>query len=1042
MLYDAFISYRHTPLDMEFAKKVHAGLETYHVPGPVRKKIGKKKIERVFRDQEELPIGSDLNENIAKALRESEYLIVICSPETPGSYWVAKEIDTFIRLHDRHHILAVLVDGEPDQSFPAQLLTDEAGRPVEPLAADVRGETPKERNKKFKTELLRLAAPILGCTFDDLRQRHRERILKKNIAIAAVSAGIIAAAGAAFGIYNAGVAARMKKLANEKAELADEKAVLADEKSELADRMSKLADEKTKLADEILVEYREKQKNQSRFYAEEAMMQLQEGNREDAVLIASEGLPSEENDRPFVAEAEYALAAALHAYACGMEYSFDRDLPHDQKIRDMYTDSTGKYLTTVDYGKTVYVWDCDSCTCLLKMKENLQQKNDFNRIVSAVGNSSGVFVAYEQFLVRYDYTGKETARFPFEENIKECVIADGIGTAFCVRPECVTVVSLDDFTKKAEILCENPGENVRKCKRSADGKYFVVGQYVNDEELARVSIVNLNDLSSRTVTVSQGYILDFCVTANGNVAVVSTNPDFYYSTLRHMTMDVFRAEDGEKLYSSDIPCEGWDFSNFRLLLGSRNYEGKGSLVLAAEGHAYSYDELTGDLKAQFALPGAAVTMELSENSKTAFISCRNGDIIAINTEEAKIYPGSTITTNLDLDGMVVFDGGVALSSQSSTRVAIMKRLKAPDLTELPELPEKSFGVGVAPSGKYYVLVASGQSGSLSFYDADGNILHHSELGYTLVRTGFYGDNFLAVTRDGIWLMDPFAGTEKEVTFESLGLPITSYRAVISSDGRYIAIRGSFRGIAVIDITEGQCVYRDDKLEKTADFALSGDGQTFLISLEDGSLLYVDIPTGTVTEKKEVMLIPSPFTVKGQCMVCDANGKYVAMACQDGYARVLSLPECETVLEVPMQTFSLCFLGFTKDSKYILTEGDDYRVKVFRLSDGACLNNFKVPLCVSYLLESDGIIAVCDNQTVSLLNAEDFGRLAYVPYAAIWLPDRQSFVITDGRNAYSAGYKNYRELLEEAKRQFPDAELTEEKRVQYNIEGLDDTEGRK
>ena len=191
-----------------------------------------------------------------------------------------------------------------------------------------------------------------------------------------------------------------------------------------------------------------------------------------------------------------------------------------------------------------------------------------------------------------------------------------------------------------------------------------------------------------------------------------------------------------------------------------------------------------------------------------------------------------------------------------------------------------------------------------------------------------------------------------------------------------------------------------------------------------------------------MQIPSPFTTKGQCLVCDANGKYAAMACQDGYVRVLSLPECETVLKLPIQTFSVCFLGFTKDSECFFAEGDDYRVKVFRLADGTCLNNFEAPTRVSYLLEADGIIAVCDNYTVSLLNAEDFGRLAYVPYASIYLPDSQSFVLTSGRNAYKAGYKNYRELLDEAKRQFPDAELTEEKRVQYNIEEMGVTEGQR
>ena len=137
MKYDAFISYRHTPLDMEMAKKLHKGLETFHIPKAVQKKTGRKNIKRVFRDQEELPIGSDLDENISTALKESGYLIVVCSPNTPKSEWVCKEIDSFIQMHDRAHVLAMLIEGEPNESFPHQLLVDENGTPVEPLAADV-----------------------------------------------------------------------------------------------------------------------------------------------------------------------------------------------------------------------------------------------------------------------------------------------------------------------------------------------------------------------------------------------------------------------------------------------------------------------------------------------------------------------------------------------------------------------------------------------------------------------------------------------------------------------------------------------------------------------------------------------------------------------------------------------------------------------------------------------------------------------------------------------------------------------------------------
>ena len=304
MKYNAFISYRHAPLDMEIAKKVHTGLETYKIPKSVQKRLGIKKIERVFRDQEELPIGSNLSDNIGEALKESEHLIVICSPRTPESEWVRKEIETFIKLHGRENVLAVLVEGEPNESFPDLLLNDENGNPVEPLAADVRGETAGERNKKFKTEILRLVAPVIGCNYDDLRQRHRERIVRRTVSLVSAAAGIIAIAGIAFGLYHANVADKMTTLANEKAELADEK---------------------TQLADEILEEYKLKQENQSRFFAKEALSLASEGNRKDAALVAIAGLPGPDNERPYVPDAEYALSQVLHAYDIGEDMAYDRE---------------------------------------------------------------------------------------------------------------------------------------------------------------------------------------------------------------------------------------------------------------------------------------------------------------------------------------------------------------------------------------------------------------------------------------------------------------------------------------------------------------------------------------------------------------------------------------------------------------------------------------------------------------------------------------------------------------------------------------------
>ena len=118
--YKAFISYRHLPLQMEVAKAVHRRIEHYTVPKNLRKD-GARKVGLVFRDQDELPIAGSLSANIQTALDNSEFLIVICTPETSGSEWVLREISYFLEHHDHDHVLAVLADGAPEEAFPKQI---------------------------------------------------------------------------------------------------------------------------------------------------------------------------------------------------------------------------------------------------------------------------------------------------------------------------------------------------------------------------------------------------------------------------------------------------------------------------------------------------------------------------------------------------------------------------------------------------------------------------------------------------------------------------------------------------------------------------------------------------------------------------------------------------------------------------------------------------------------------------------------------------------------------------------------------------------
>ena len=174
--YDAFISYKHGPVDSAAAKALQKNLEHFHVPiiaGKAKGEGGRKRIRRVFLDEGELSATPAFASRIRQALKNSRWLIIVCSPATKDSPWVDLEIRTFLEFHDRDHILAVMTSGEPADIFP-EAFAGSGSLPDEMLAADARGATVYEVVRKLRGDaLLRVAAPILGLTYDDLRQRHR-----------------------------------------------------------------------------------------------------------------------------------------------------------------------------------------------------------------------------------------------------------------------------------------------------------------------------------------------------------------------------------------------------------------------------------------------------------------------------------------------------------------------------------------------------------------------------------------------------------------------------------------------------------------------------------------------------------------------------------------------------------------------------------------------------------------------------------------------------------------------------------------------------
>lgn len=229
-IYDAFISYRHLQLDKAVAKSLHTLIETYRIPASIRKRIGKQKMGKVFRDEEELPLSANLSDNIEDALRGSEWLIVICTPALLESKWCMQEIDYFISLGRREKILVVLADGTPETSFPPQLRTRVVnGRTidVEPIAAVVTAPDTKGSLKLLRREKLRILAPMLGVGYDDLRRRARQRKIRLTAAVASA----VLVAGVLFGTYfvtNRNRSEALKRQAALQARIAEEERLRAE----------------------------------------------------------------------------------------------------------------------------------------------------------------------------------------------------------------------------------------------------------------------------------------------------------------------------------------------------------------------------------------------------------------------------------------------------------------------------------------------------------------------------------------------------------------------------------------------------------------------------------------------------------------------------------------------------------------------------------------------------------------------------------------------------------------------------------------------
>lgn len=259
----AFLSYRHVEKDEKLADLIQKKLEQTRLPGKTSGKGAFRGVGRIFRDTTDLGARADLTAELRRELEDSEYMIVLCSAAAVGSKWIAREIRYFLKFHDAGKILPVLVDKEPGEVLPA-IFGGMEGMPRHPIACDFRGN----RRQAVRTELPRLAAALLGCSYDELVDRRR-RYETARLAAAAAGAALLLSAVAS---YYAFTSAQIRR------------------------------------------SYRERQIGESESLAVQSETALSRRLRLDAVRYALDALPEKEGDRPVVEQAVLALQKATKAY--------------------------------------------------------------------------------------------------------------------------------------------------------------------------------------------------------------------------------------------------------------------------------------------------------------------------------------------------------------------------------------------------------------------------------------------------------------------------------------------------------------------------------------------------------------------------------------------------------------------------------------------------------------------------------------------------------------------------------------------------------
>lgn len=990
--YSAFISYKHGDLDSFVAENLHKAIETFHIPKNIQKATGKKQMERVFRDKEELPISSNLSDNISSALQHSEYLIVICSPRTPESYWVQKEIETFIGMHDRDHVLAVLIEGEPEESFPEMLRYAEKVHkqqdgtlqveriPVEPLAADLRGENKAEVKKKLKTEILRIMAPLLNCSYDDLKQRHRERKMRRAISICAA----LSACFLAFGIYSMYNTMRINQ------------------------------------------EYRVKQINQSRYLAETSQRLLNEGDRELAIKIALEALPEYEGskDRPYVPEAEYALTEALGTYANGTEFMPTAQLECNGEVRKVLASPDGTLIAALDNMQQIYVWNAET----LEPVMHIESVYDENYLLNNVHNIQ--FNCNNQLLYRTD---EEVICWDVVNNAEAWRAEIGMGEEQLVMNRANDMlltrgngklVILDAITGKEILVNEQIGAT-RTMIFSPDNRF--VAADVSEGGVMRIAIL---EVATNAVT----YIENSEITNATMSDIEFVNEKEIIASVWASEEDFFSSDGFLVKYNIETQEQMWLVNDDLYDIDVYNLDGNQIVISNNGSSVVSIDPATGKcINSEMALSIADMHM-LSENQ--VLVVGIDGKVVVAVLDQEYISDWGQVGSSRNVLDIEFANSAIFMQPVQSNKIVVCK-LETGSSYQICMEGQDSLTAKIAPDANYIVLDNLGEVKVVDVNDYSV-VKEYSEIAnYWFIEGSgelILLDSEGCISRN---LVNDGSELERLKVSESL---FTDINHCYTEDGLWMAYTDGLSSTVVINTEDFTETYTIDGIVMKQ-MRLSMDGKYLVGISENGRIDAYEVQTGkqTVVPDYGYGVINLATATSGNTIAVAHHHDWYATWGTDNVIRVVEIPTGKTLAQFELPAADQTILAFTEDDSMIMACGLDEKVTFYNIEEKAIVKQIDVEnaefqevifepedeLCIMRETYGAYILTTKDN---------DYSIIAYIPsYRAIDMARNMIYTDNSIDGLVSFEYKDLTSLLLEANEFINYETLTPLEKLTYHVE---------